>query len=294
MNENRTTLLLLMVLAMVFWGGGWVANKLIVDTANIVVLSFWRFFLTFVSLAPLFLFIRRSFRLSYKALRITAAGAVLNISFMLVAFVGVMHGMAGAAGVIITTLSPIITIALSAFFFAQPIRTVQVVGLGVGLFGGAVMLEVWHLDPALIFDGGNGYFLLAATIWAGVTIFSQRSHLHLDPFVYSFVLSGIASAILFVMAWPKALGVIFDQNAAFWAALVYISFFGQTIATTIYYYASGKLGSGSASAFMFIVPLSALLLSWLILDEVPSVALVAGGCISVFAVYLITKRKGTR
>jgi drug/metabolite transporter (DMT)-like permease len=236
---------------------------------------------------------KRSFRLSFKALRITAAGAVLNVSFMLIAFLGVMHGMAGAAGVIITTLSPIITILLSALFFAQPIRTVQVVGLGVGLLGGAVMLEVWHLDPAVIFDGGNGYFLLCAFIWAGVTIFSHRSHLHIDPFVYSFVLSGIASAILFVLAWPKAIGVVFDQNAAFWTALIYISFFGQTIATTIYYYASGKLGSGSASAFMFIVPLSALLLSWLILGEVPAPALVAGGAISVFAVYLITKKAGS-
>ena len=290
MNENRTTLLLLMIMAMVFWGGGWVANKLIVDSANIVVLSFWRFFITFVTLAPLFLFVKRTLRVSYKALRITAAGAVLNISFMLIAFLGVMHGMAGAAGVIITTLSPIITILLSALFFAQPVRAIQVFGLAVGLLGGAVM-EVWHLDLALILDGGNGYFLLCAFIWAGVTIFSQRSHLHMDPFVYSFILSGIASAILFVMAWPYELGVVFEQDTVFWLALFYISFFGQTVATTIYYYASGKLGSGSASAFMFIVPLSALLLSWLILGEVPSTALVAGGCISVFAVYLITKRK---
>jgi drug/metabolite transporter (DMT)-like permease len=44
---------------------------------------------------------------------------------------------------------------------------------------------------------------------------------------------------------------------------------------------------------MFIVPLSALLLSWLILGEVPAPALVAGGTISVFAVYLITKKAGS-
>jgi len=83
---------------------------------------------------------------------------------------------------------------------------------------------------------------------------------------------------------------VFEQDFEFWSALIYLGVFGQTIATTIYFVASGKLGSSYASSFMFLVPLFALAISYIILGESLQIHIIVGGCISLFSVYLINKK----
>jgi drug/metabolite transporter (DMT)-like permease len=73
-------------------------------------------------------------------------------------------------------------------------------------------------------------------------------------------------------------------------ALLYLAIFGQAIATTIFFIASGKLGSEKTSSFMFLVPLFALLSAWIILDEPMQLHIIIGGAISMLAVYFINKR----
>ncbi|MBN2870836.1 MAG: EamA family transporter, partial [Campylobacterales bacterium] len=63
---------------------------------------------------------------------------------------------------------------------------------------------------------------------------------------------------------------------------------------TIYFIASGKMGSGRASSYMFLVPVCALASSYVLLDEIPSVPLLIGGAISMMAVYLINRPRGGR
>ena len=84
---------------------------------------------------------------------------------------------------------------------------------------------------------------------------------------------------------------MFEQDSKFWIALIYLAVFGQTIATTIFFMASGKLGSEKTSSFMFLVPLFALISAWLILDEPIQTHIIIGGTISIIAVYFINKRK---
>ena len=69
-----------------------------------------------------------------------------------------------------------------------------------------------------------------------------------------------------------------------------IGVFGQTIATTIFFIASGKLGSEKTSSYMFIVPAFALLSASLILDEPIELHIVVGGLVSILAVYFINKK----
>jgi len=283
--------ILMLIVAMLFWGGGWTATKLVADDAHILVLSFWRYFVTFLALLPLVVWLKKPVRLSGRAAGITAASALFNTAFMVLSFYGVLYGMAGAAGVMITTLSPILTSLLALVLLRQSLSANQGWGLFLGFLGGAVMLELWLLEPAVIFGGGNAYFLVSALLWSFVTLLSQRSHLHLDPLVYSMVVAGISSAMLLGFAWEHDVLGVLTKGWDFWLPMLYLSLLSQTVATTIYYYASGKLGSGRTSSFMFIVPSSALFFSWLILDEQPTLWLMLGGACSLAAVYLVNRKK---
>ncbi len=163
----------------------------------------------------------------------------------------------------------------------------QYIGLILGIVGGSIILQL--NDLSLFLNGSNAYFLLCGIFWAGVTILSQLAHKHLHPIHYSFYISVIATVVAFFYAFDADLGAIFTQDIEFWIALLYLAILGQTVATTIFFMASGKLGSEKTSSFMFLVPVFALLSAWIILDEVLQPHIIIGGALSMLAVYFINK-----
>lgn len=279
-------LVLLMILAMILWGGGWPALKMLTDSVSVEVVTFWRFLIMFLAFIPVLIWWKRPLHISKKVLLIALASALLNIAFMFSSFYGVKVGTAGAGGVIITVLSPILTVLLTIWVMKIRVIAMQWAGLAVGLIGGIVMLELWNLES---FGAGNLLFVLSAGVWAVLTLISQKSHLHLEPVHYSFLLAAAATAVMFFIALPHDMGAVFDEDWKFWSALLYLGIMGQTVASTIFFVASGRLGSGAASSYMFLVPLSALVTSYLVLGEIPSVWLVAGGVVSTAAIYIINR-----
>jgi len=210
---------------------------------------------------------------------------------MVSSFFGIKYGLAGAGSVIITSLSPLMTFILATLLFKKSIITSQYIGLALGVVGGVIILQL--NDLSLFFNGSNLYFVLGALIWAGVTILSQRAHKHIHPIHYSFFISVIATVVSFIYAYNSSLMLVFEQGVEFWIAMLYLAILGQTLATTIFYMASGKLGSEKTSSFMFLVPVFALFSAWLVLDEPIETHIVIGGVISMLAVLFINKKTHT-
>ncbi|MEW5832275.1 MAG: DMT family transporter [Campylobacterota bacterium] len=275
----------LMILAMMLWGGGWPALKILSQSVSWEVATFWRFALMAAAFVPILWWRRKPLRLSAQALGWASLSALLNALFMALSFYGVYVGSAGAGGVVITTLSPVLTVLIAVAVLGMKPTRRHIAGLVIGLIGGAVMVQVW--EGEVLLHGGNLVFVGCAAVWAVLTLAAQRSHLHLDPIHYTFLLGLIATAGMFFVAYPHGIGSVFEQDARFWGALIYLSVLGQTVASTIYFVASGKMGSGRASSYMFLVPVCALASSYLLLDEIPSTSLLIGGAISMAAVYLI-------
>lgn len=277
-----------MILAMMLWGGGWPALKILTESVSWEVATFWRFALMSVAFLPVLWWHRKPVRFSSGAFAWVSFSGFLNAVFMALSFWGVAVGTAGAGGVVITTLSPVLTVLIAVAVLGMKPERRHIVGLVIGLAGGAVMVQIW--DGEVLLHGGNLIFLACALVWAALTLSAQRSHLHLDPIHYTFFLGLIATIFMFFIAYPHhGIGSVFDQDMRFWGALVYLAVLGQTVASTIYFIASGKMGSGRASSYMFLVPVSALLSSYVLLGEVPSPPLLVGGIISMMAVYLINR-----
>lgn len=286
-NEDRTYQYLL-VFAMLLWGGGWSALKILTYDTPMDVIIFWRFFLMTLAFLPILYFFKTPITLNAGALKYIAGSTVLNIAFMISSFLGVKYGLAGAGSVIITTFSPIMTFLLVAILFRKQLTTRQYTGLLIGLIGGYILLEL--NDISLFFNGSNIYFLLCALIWAGVTLLSQHSQKHIHPVHYSFFISLIATFVSFIYAYHSDLMSVFSQGYAFWIALIYLAVLGQAVATTIFFIASGKLGSQRTSSFMFLVPFFALLSAWIVLDEPIQLHIIVGGLLSMTAVFFINKK----
>ena len=276
------------VLAMVLWGIGWPALKVLTEGVPAEVVTFWRFAIMAAAFVPVLYWRGKPLSLSRKTLGYTLAAAALNAAFMYFAFWGVQAGTAGAGGVIMTTASPVLTALLVLMIFRVNVEKRQLFGLGLGLVGGALMLEVWH---AHLLHSGNLYFLAGALTWAVLTLIGQRMHSHMAPLHFNFWLAVFAAAMTAVPALPHGIGSVFGQGPRFWAALLFLAVMGQTVASTIYFVAAGRIGSARAGSYMFLVPLTALAASYVLLGEVPSFWLVTGGIVSMGAVYFVNARR---
>lgn len=291
MNQpGQIVFILFILLAMTTWGASWTSGKLVAPSAPPEVLIFWRFLFTFFTFLPVMFIMKKSFRVSARTWIYIILGSLFIVSYNKFFFLGLQRGLAGAGGVLVTTFNPILTFLLTILLFRQPLRKAQILGLMLGFIGGAVLLEVWKISYHNLLHSGNAYFLLASLSWASLTITSERSRTKIPLITYSFYIYGLAVLLDFFFALPLGVWNVFTEGWIFWGNLLFLSIFATTFATTIYFYASGRIGSQRASSFIFLVPASAVFISWVTLGEKVRISTIIGGIITVFAVYLINIR----
>lgn len=288
---STTGFMFLMLLAMLSWGGSWPSGKLIAGLARAEVIIFWRYFITSLSIVPLLFIFKQPLRIGKRSLSLLIFGAVVMITFNQFFIAGVKVGLAGAGGVLATSLGPIITFSLASVIYRESVGPRQKIGLLLGVISGAVLLNVCKLDLRELLAGGNLFFLLAALCWSILTLISQKTQQRVPFLTYSFYLYTFSALLELFLALPHGLLSITGKPWMFWGNVIYLSIFATTFGATVYFMAAGKIGSSRASSFIFLVPTSAMLFSWLLLGEVPQLSTIIGGLIAVFAVYLLNQKK---
>jgi drug/metabolite transporter (DMT)-like permease len=284
---SKATLIILILLSMIAWGGSWTSGKVIAGTAAPEVLTFWRFLVTFLSFIPVMLIMKRSLRLNRISLIQVVIGAIFIVSYNKFFFWGLSQGLANVGGVLVTTLNPILTFALAIVLFRRGFSVSDGLGIGLGLSGGLILLEIWHLTFHKLLISGNLFFILASLSWACLSVTSERSRTHVSPLVFSFYVFGLAAVLDFFLAIPHHVLQPLAFDSIFWLNIIFLSVFCTTFATTVYFYASTRLGSHKASSYIFTVPFSAVLISWILLGEIPKTSTIIGGIVAISAVYLI-------
>ena len=290
-NPKKFKFIFLMFLAMSIWGGSWVSAKSISMKAGFHTLVFLRFFLTTLCYIPFLFIFKESLRVDRKTLFRLLLAAALMILYTQIFFLGLQKGFAGTGGVIVTTLNPIFTFVLSLIFFKIPIRKKQIFALFLGLSGGMLTIQIWKNNLSALLLSGSLLFVVGAVVWAGLTLNSQKAQEKISVWVYSIYIYFIASVFeVFFMDWGDFFKT-FDAGLGFWLNLGYLTVLSTTFSTTLYFYSSKVMGSNFTSSFTFIVPISSVFFSWLLIDEAVQPATLLGGSLSMIAVYLLHTKK---
>ncbi len=284
-------LILLLIFAMVLWGGSWTSGKLLTFSAPTDIIIFWRFLITTLSMFPLILYFKVSLKVAYRELLLLILGGfvifIYNIGFVS----GLQSGFAGAGGVLVTGLNPVFTFLLTIIIVREKASIKQMIVLALGFSGGLIMLEIWNASSSQIFDGGNLFFLLASISWATLTVLSHKIQKKVHFIAYSFYIYLFCTFFGLMYSLYNQSLMQTPTELSFWFNMLYLSIGATTVATTIYFLCTKQLGSRIASSFIFTVPVTAVLFSWWLLDEVPRIPTIIGGTITIIAVYLINDRK---
>ncbi len=289
MKQNNT-LLISMIISMIFWGLSWPSAKILTAYSNPVNLTIYRYAVVFITLLPILFFLKIPLKIKRKGIPFVVISALLLAVYSYFMFQGLSKGFAGAGGVLVTTLNPIFAYTLSLIIQRKRPSKNEGIGLFLGLLAGCVLLKIWgNLDS--IFLSGNLYFLASALLWSIMSRFTAKSNDYGSPFSFSLWMYFLT----FLVLLPFINLIDLKQNLhetefIFWGNVLFGGAIVTSIATTIYFYATSKLGSEKASSFIFLVPFSAAVSSWLLLDEKLEIHTIIGGLLGISAVYMIQRK----
>ena len=272
-----------LVLTTLFWGGTFIAGRALAGAMAPASSAFIRF--AIATLALLCLTIIHEGRIAWpprqKWLPLFLLGLTGVFCYNVCFFAGLQHITAGRAALIIA-LNPL-AISLAAFFFMhESLNLKQFGGVLLSLTGAVFVITNGH--PSEIFSGsfGIGEIALLGCVlsWVAYSLIGGTVLNVLSPLVSVFYSSLIGTILLFPLALQQ--GLVDNLTALalpHFLSLLYLGIFGTALGFSLYYRAIQQIGTTRSGVFINLVPLFAILLSWLILGESIKGIVIIGGVV---------------
>lgn len=279
-------------LAMVIVGSSVVAGKIMTQEMPVFLASALRFVLALIVLVP-WLYVREGGlpRLSRRSLMLLALQALFG-SFLFTAFLlyGLRHTTPASAGIITSTTPACIGIIAWVFLKERPGPRV-VLGIAFSVMGVAainlVSAQASPAGPHPIL--GNG-LVMGAVVFESLFLLLRKTVR--EP------LSPIAAATLisfFGLAWFLVPGIIEAAHfpltgisPAGWLSVAYYGVFITVLAYIFWFAGITRVSASVAGVFTAVMPVSALTLSALILDEPLGLPHVAGCALVLLGIACIS------
>jgi len=288
---RNNLLIFLLIIAMVIFGFSWVSGKRLSNVAPPAVLACIRFFLTFVGFLPT-LIGRKLPQIAKGEAREgwlrTSFTALLISAYNLLCFTGLRSGLANKGGLIVTTMNPLIAFLLLLPLNRGRIGIGALTGIVMGIIGAVLLFEPWLYSFQEIVSSGNLAFLAAAAAWALLTLTSRKAQSIMGFRRFNIILYSLATLMMLPFAFSEtAEGLLAAMNWIFWADMMFISVVVGAFGTGVYLFASSRLGAARGSSFTYLVPVSALFFTSILLNEQLQPLMLLGGSFAIGAVILI-------
>lgn len=287
---NKNIFYFLLFFAMIGWGASWVNIKVLSSYLNEFETMFFRFFITAITMLPIIIFLKKSFKIDLKSFIWIFITSIALIAYMKYFYLGTKYGTASLGGAFVTSLIPIITFVILALLGTKKITKKDFFALSLGVIGVMTMLDIWsfNMDEVLVIQ--NLYFILAAFLWAMVTILSSKAS-NISPIVFTFYLY-IIICILNLFFFVDLISIEYSKlDSIFWVNMLVLSIGASTFSNTIYFLGIEKLGASEVSSFIFLVPFAAISLSALFLDEQITISILLGTVLTIIAVKILNNIK---
>lgn len=294
--SKRTLAILEATLAVIAWGGSFVATKLALkDVSPITVV--WLRFAIGVAILGLAVAIRRQFAWPRPIdLAYFAVLGFIGITFhQWLQSTGLVTSQATTTAWIVAT-TPIFMALLGWLVLGERLRWMQVGGIILAALG--VLLVVTRGNLALLGRGqfvalGDTLILLSAPNWAIFSALSRRGlqrHSATRMMFYVMGFGWLFSSLLFFSG--PGLSQVGRLTLAGWVGIGFLGFFCSGLAYIFWYDALQTLPTAQAGAFVYLEPFVTVVVAALVLQEpLLRAALLGGGAILV-GVWLVQQGAG--
>lgn len=280
-------------LTAIFWGGTFVAARVVAQDVGPYSASFLRFLTASLFLVAM-IRIRegRIPRLErHQVIPAFLLGMTGVFAYNVFFFLGMKTVAAGRASLIVAC-NPVFISLLAALIFGERLRRGKLAGIVLCLAGATVVIS--RGNPASLFSGGVGWGELfvsgCVASWVAYSLIGKVIMKDFSPLAavtYSCLIGGAA---LFVPACLEDLpGLIGTFGALDWFGIVYLGFFGTVLGFFWYYEGIQAIGPSRASVFINFVPVSGVFFGWLLLGEAVNFSLIVGAALVMTGVWLTNR-----
>lgn len=257
----------LFALICVIWGSTWLAIKIGLGGVPPFLGAGIRFLVSAVLTGLFVALTRRSLRLTREdKICVLSAGVLVFWLDYAAVYWAELHISSGLTAVLFSTM-PLMTSLMSAYWTrTETLTRWKLTGILTGMLGTALLF--WPGEqlgaPQML---GMSAALFGSACAAVNLVMMKKYGRHTDPFVLNFFGMTIGAVCLLLMSVALE-----DWTAVFWtranvSAIAYLSVFGSVIAFSAYYYLIKRLDATIVSLSTLVIPIVALTLGDLFLDE---------------------------
>ncbi len=290
--SRRRPLSLLLSLVVVFWGGAFVAIRILVRHASALTVAQLRFTLTTLGLLAVVAAVRpprpridRADRWKIAVLAVTGV-AIYHVSLNY----GEHFVTAPVASLIVAAM-PVMVAILSRLFLREVIGPAKWAGIVLAL-AGVVVLITWGTPGAKlsITDGfGTAVVAIAPVSWATYTVTSKSIVSRYGPLWLTTIATGLGTLLLAPIALPAVVHDLPRLTPSDWGWIAFLALACSTFAYAVWFYALSVMEASRVAAWVYLVPLLALLWAAVVLGESITVYVALGGAM-VLAGVILTER----
>lgn len=291
------TLALKLVLTALFWGGTFIAGRVLAQAMPLMTAAAGRFAVAAVLLVVLAVRFEGGLpRLNRSQALTTAALGLTGIFLYNVFFLGALARIPAGRTALFVSLTPIMTALLASAVFGERLGWRAWLGICVALVGAAVVIT--RGDPAgAVSDIGSSFglgetmMMLAVASWAAYTLISRKAMESLSPIAATTYATLWGLAFL-AMGAAGEVGSIPWMSLGWqaWAAIIYLGAIGTVLGFIWYYEGIRAVGPSRTAMFTNLVPAFGVMLSAVLLGEDILASMLVGGTIAVVGVTLANRR----
>ncbi len=269
----------------VAWGSAYPVTKLAIEGFSTNALGFLRCFISMVVLMSIVL-AKGMGGPKKKDIPAFIAGGAFGFAFYLIPFnLGLTRLTAGTSSVIVAT-SPVFTAIFALLFFKEKIRPQAWLAMALS-FGGIVILTCWN--GALSINTGIFYTLTAAVNLALYNVIQRwfgKDYQPIRSVAYCYVVAAVLMSFALPQAWSelKAASPL-QTGACLWLGLI-SGGAGYILWSTAL---SVAKTTSQVTNYMFVTPVFATLIGFVLTREVPDLPTVLGGVTIITGLVLFNR-----
>jgi drug/metabolite transporter (DMT)-like permease len=223
-----------------------------------------------------------------QAMNILFLGLTGIFAYNILFFTGLSLINANRASLIIAT-NPIFISLFSVLLFKDKLSALKIAGLVLSVTGALVVISSGQISNIFKTGIGRGELAIFGCVisWVSYSLMGKPLMQTLSPMASVCYAAVAGTLMLFFPALGHGLLTNLPTYGFMeWANLFYLGFFGTVLGFFWYYEAIQKIGPMKAGVFINFVPVSAILLSYFILDEPLTREILAGAVLVIAGVYL--------
>jgi O-acetylserine/cysteine efflux transporter len=287
---------LLLGVLLIVWGLNYPVVKFGLQYTTPLTFSFLRAFIGAIASLPLILQSRRQQqfrRFDTKAYAATLLFAIsASVVFLAFWFIGETVVPAGITAVIIYTY-PLFTVLFTRLFLADRFGLLKAVGILAGFAGTLLVVTSGDFSHIAVNPYGFALLFIASISFAFSFVIYRKWLMGFDRVTLNVLQLLLAATILFVWTLStnaQSLMAVPLGNYHFLVVLLYTAVLGTSIAYLFWMMLVDKRGPVWLSAWLFLVPVVALIGSILLLGEKIDVVQLLGFVIIIFGIAIVNRR----